>query len=212
MNDGVPLPQPIRVLLPPIEELEPLALDESTETQYETNLYNELKSGHKRSEKKVIHEINKEAFGGLLPSYSKNPAVPQITSNCNSSMMCDMHYELDWSYRLRTEVSCDKAEEVDPCFATTACMCDTGYFSVADTMPEKRSGLVYDGFIDVFEEFERVEDARKNGSTEDEDQILGLDSWLFYIIVASAVVVILAIIIIIIIVKKRRNKGNDKTK
>ena len=51
--------------------------------------------------------------------------------------MCDMHYELDWSYRLRTEVKCAEAYDKDPCFATSACMCNTGYFLVYDTMPAK---------------------------------------------------------------------------
>ena len=94
-------------------------------------------------------------------------------------MTCDMHYELDWSYRLRTNISCADAVEIDPCFATTACMCDTGYYRVAETMPKKRSGLIYNGFVEVFEEFERREVAKENGiSIDEDDKILELmEDW-----------------------------------
>jgi len=36
-------------------------------------------------------------------------------------------------------------------------MCNTGFFRVASTMPTKPEDLVYDGFVEVFEEFERIE-------------------------------------------------------
>ena len=116
-----------------------------------------MKSGHIRTDKRVIHPINLKLYDDELPTFSTNPEFPTLDSGCYGSMLCDMHYELDWSYRLRTKVECSEAVKTDPCFATTACMCDTGYFKVASTMPAKPEDLVYDGFTEVFDEFERIE-------------------------------------------------------
>ena len=157
----------------------------------------------------MIHEINSASFAGLLPGFSTNPAVPLLISDCAGSMMCDMHYELDWSYRLRTEVNCVEALETDPCFATTACMCDTGYFKVADTMPEKPKDLVYDGFKAVFKEFERIEATKNNVEVvttvdEEDDEGMGI---LLYIIIGGSVCLIIFVVVLACVCTKRCKKA-----
>ena len=62
--------------------------------------------------------------------------MPDISQNCTNQITCDLHYEPDWSYRLRAEINCNQVVEKDPCFATYACICDNNYFQIASLMPE----------------------------------------------------------------------------
>lgn len=67
--------------------------------------------------------------------YSTN--VTDYAKNCVTSLTCDLHYELDWNYRLTSVTECAKAATADPCFGTNACFCDNGYYRVAQTMPAR---------------------------------------------------------------------------
>ena len=52
----------------------------------------------------MAHEIN-----GVenLPDYKLNDEVLAITDNCVEQITCDLHYELDWNFRLRADLTCD---------------------------------------------------------------------------------------------------------
>ena len=63
--------------------------------------------------------------------------MPLITDFCTEMVTCDLHYELDWQFRLRAELTCESLANNDPCFGTFACMCDNGYVKVAENMPER---------------------------------------------------------------------------
>jgi len=130
-------------------------------------------------------------------------------------MMCDMHYELDWQYRLRTKVECATAHDIDPCFATTACMCDTGFFRVVETMPTKPVELVYDGFTEVFTTYEDLE-RKKNrpdravdgvGAVEEDDKILGMELWQLVVAVGGLFIIIALIVIFCCRRKCRKARG-----
>lgn len=99
--------------------------------------------------------MNKELFpDASLPAFRTNPKIKTMIDNCISgSVSCDMHYELDWSTRLRTELPCEEAIIADPCFATTACLCSNDYYRVSETMPAPSSITSYDGFTSVIEVF-----------------------------------------------------------
>ena len=214
LNGGKPLPHPIKVELHHFDELKEKAVEDSQETLYETQIMAELRSGHHRTDKTVIHEIN---YGESMPSFSTNPELPTYLSGCRGSMMCDMHYELDWSYRLRTRVTCEEAERVDPCFATTACICDNGFFRVSEKMPAKPKDLVYDGFVEVLQEYERVEELKKQPVqveekvTEDSDsKIFGFEIWQVATI-GSAILVIIAVVVLVCCCCKRCKKRGTPT-
>jgi len=102
----------------------------------------------------VIHPINTDTFfGGSLPEFDTNLRVPTLSENCNQKVQCDMHYELDWSFRLRTSISCETAAQKDPCFSTSACLCDTGYYRISKLMPKPKEDDSYDGFAEILQEF-----------------------------------------------------------
>lgn len=60
-----------------------------------------------------------------------------------------MHYDLDWSTRLRITKSCSSAISDDPCFGTFACICDNGYMRIAENMPNVPGS--YDGQSSIIE-------------------------------------------------------------
>ena len=60
-----------------------------------------------------------------------------------------MHYDLDWTQKLRTVHACAAAIANDPCFASFACVCDNGYLRYSDNMPSRPSD--YDGFNSVID-------------------------------------------------------------
>ena len=153
------MPKPITVDLPPFTELERLASLGGPATLYEKQIFNELKDGRERDFKVVIHPINEAVFGEQA-TFATNLQVPSVAQDCETSIQCDMHYELDWLYRLRAEVTCEQAKNEDVCFATTACLCDNGYYKIADTMPKRGAKDFYDGFTEVLNEFQRVEELK----------------------------------------------------
>ena len=59
----------------------------------------------------------------------RNPA------HCIGNVQCELHYNLDWSYRLRVNAACSDADTADICFGTDACLCNNGYFRVERRMP-----------------------------------------------------------------------------
>lgn len=89
--------------------------------------------------------------------------MPTLNQGCEGSVQCDMHYELDWSFRLRADVACENATAEEVCFATTACLCSNGYYKIAETMPAPQAKDEYDGFKEVLQEFERVEELKNEG-------------------------------------------------
>lgn len=82
----------------------------------------------------VNDPINEFVTDTPLPSFFHDKFLKPYT--CSSNVSCDLHYDLDWSYRLRTIMACADAVNKDPCYATNACLCSNGYFSVSDAMPE----------------------------------------------------------------------------
>ena len=69
-----------------------------------------------------------------LAQYFKSTS--KTVGTCSNNVSCDLMYDTDWSYRLRVEIPCEEADKKDPCFATNACICNNGYYSVSDAMPE----------------------------------------------------------------------------
>ena len=103
----------------------------------------------------MIHPLN-EAVHGEQAGFYTNPEVTTLDQGCETSISCDMHYELDWSYRLRAPITCEQASSTDPCFASVACLCDNGFFRIAETMPKVTEADEYDGFKEVLNTFEEV--------------------------------------------------------
>lgn len=64
-----------------------------------------------------------------------NQSVTRMINYCTDKITCDLHYEKDWTYRLRKDFTCDEAEKLDICFATNACVCDNGYYKISADMP-----------------------------------------------------------------------------
>ncbi len=147
-----------------------------------------------------------------------------------------MHYELDWSYRLRADVTCENATAEKVCFATTACLCSNGYYQIAQTMPARTAEDEYDGFTEVLEEYERVEELKKeegdvtidkdgvivptppkkttsDGDDEDEG-MFGMETWLLIVTLCALVVILTIVGVGIFYMMKRCNKrksGTDQT-
>lgn len=68
-------------------------------------------------------------------AFKYNDDVTDYIANCIDKLTCDLHYELDWNYRLTSVIDCVDVLVKDPCFGTNACFCDNGYYKVAETMP-----------------------------------------------------------------------------
>ena len=130
----VPIQHYDKLLAEAREDTAGLDQDRVDEIIYKRNIFAELSGGHQRADKFVAHEIN-----GVenLPDYKLNDEVLAITDNCVEQVTCDLHYELDWNFRLRADLTCDYLAQNDPCFGTFACICDNGYVKVAVTMPER---------------------------------------------------------------------------
>ena len=135
LNGGVPLPSPVKVSLPEYDSL--ISIIDQTNDPYYTSVYEELKNGHERAVSTIIHPIN-AVNESNLPGFITNPNMKTINADCpNAGVSCDLHYELDWSYKLKADLYCETADDKDPCFATYACICDNGYFRIAENMPER---------------------------------------------------------------------------
>ena len=120
--------------------LEKAEIDEIT---YKKNILSELSGGHTRVDKSVAHPLNESTDGHNV---NINDAVPLITDGCEDQIICDLHYELDWDFRLRAPLKCERLAD-DPCFGTFACMCDNGYVRIATIMPERPAE--YTGIVDA---------------------------------------------------------------
>ena len=112
LTTEVKLPKPLLVPIETYKELkktaekdtEGLEQAEIDEITYKKNILSELSGGHQRANKIVAHEIN-----GVekLPVFKTNDEVPLITDGCEEKVTCDLHYELDWNFRLRAELTCE---------------------------------------------------------------------------------------------------------
>lgn len=121
--------------LPTFAELENLALSTEDQTSYFRSLYTEITGlNSQRVRETINHPIN-EGKPSELPSIVKSPSLNSITDKCTFQVSCDLHYELDWNYRLRKTINCADVASIDPCFATFACICDNGYYQIASNMP-----------------------------------------------------------------------------
>ena len=90
-------------------------------------------------------------------------------------------------------------------------MCDTGYFSVAETMPAKPTDLVYDGFVEVFEEFERVDIVKQDtNNAASDDTIIGMAPWLFALIIAGILIIIVATLVFLFRKRCRKTRATPK--
>lgn len=77
-----------------------------------------------------------------------------------------MYYELNWFKRLRAQIQCSQVSTLEPCFATTACLCSNGYFRVVETMPDHPDAMHYDGFVAAFQSYkEELLAIRREGDT-----------------------------------------------
>lgn len=72
----------------------------------------------------------------------RNPA------HCIGNVHCDLHYNLDWNYRLRVNGVCSEPETETICFGADACLCNNDYFRVERRMPA--TPPVYSGDQDSF--------------------------------------------------------------
>ena len=85
----------------------------------------------------AVNNAFNEGKPDALPAVLTNAEVTTYTKNCLSNIECDLHYELDWTYRLTATMTCDEATTKDPCFGTQACLCDNGYYRIALNMPTR---------------------------------------------------------------------------
>ena len=160
INNDVPLPNPHFDLLPSISEAE--ALDDPIINA----IIDEMDGITVRQSNIIAHSLNAVVYPDL-PGFITNDLVPTISSQCSSPVVnCHAHYDLDWTARLEfNDIDCANAEADDPCFATTACICDNGYFKIAENMPERPES--YQSWGDVVESvIETVEDAVDAGTVE----------------------------------------------
>ena len=138
-GNNEPLPSPLLIPLPHYGDLVSLSNSpDDPQSVYYRNILQEITSVNaQRTDSAVNHPIN-QGKPDTLPVIGTSDEVPTIASNCpaETSVTCDLFYELDWSYRLSYTMPCEQAAEVDPCFATYACFCDNGYFRLAENMPE----------------------------------------------------------------------------
>ena len=89
---------------------------------------------NKSRSKPLVNSSTNEGDDRTLPRFFSNTAI--TPSSCGAQVSCDLLYDLDWSYRLRTELSCAEAAKKNPCFATNACLCNNGYYAVSAAMPD----------------------------------------------------------------------------
>ena len=104
-------------------------------------------------ERIIVHRIN-DNLDEEGHAFKTSEEFPNITDTCEepeTTITCDMHYELDWYYRLRYEGTCGTVEADDPCFATSACVCSNGYYRLSESMPERPEDLPETGLEEVLE-------------------------------------------------------------
>lgn len=124
--------------------------DENSESQDAKELLEYISSERSRQLALVNHPLNDNPStfsSGFLRSKGIDSA-----GSCQASVKCDLHYDIDWSYRLRIELICQDAYMNDPCFATSACLCSNGYFKVANDMPDPKL-VQYRGLDQIFSNY-----------------------------------------------------------
>ena len=104
-----------------------------------------MSEGAEREDTIVNHKIN-HGKPEYLPAVVTNKSVKEMANNCEDKITCDLHYEMDWDFKLTREVTCDEAEQIDICFATNACICSNEYFRVSFDMPKLTKN--YQGQVD----------------------------------------------------------------
>ena len=84
-------------------------------------------------------------------------------------------------------------------------------------MPEKPKDLVYDGFVEVLEEYERVEELKKQPVKEeekvtgdDDSKIFGFEIWQVAVI-GIAILVVIAVVVSVCCLRKRCKKRGTPT-
>ena len=89
------------------KETDGLEQAEIDDIVYKQSIFSELSGGHQRADKFVAHPIN-----GLenLPEFKLNDEITDIKTSCVEKITCDLHYELDWNFRLRADITCDYLE------------------------------------------------------------------------------------------------------
>ena len=95
-------------------------------------------------------------------------------------------------------MQCTEVSVKDPCFATYACQCDNGYYSITSLMPDLSSAEAEDLGIE-----ELVEENKESASEDDDEIFLGLVLWQV-IVYGVGTLILLALItwIIVILCKK----------
>ena len=104
-----------------------------------------------RESARVNDPMNAGTTDSPLPRFFED--LTKTPSSCSNNVSCDLLYDTDWSFRLRTELPCADAASKNPCFATNACLCNNGYFSVSEAMPEIDDLDVYTGDTEMLVEF-----------------------------------------------------------
>ena len=142
-----------------------------------------------------------------LPSLAYNPEVASVGANCQEDVgvVCDLHYRLDWDYLLEAKTSCSDLStgDIDPCFATFACICDNGYFRVASNMPDHVGTYLGSSNSQTFARYkEALKDDQIPEDKSDDDKVtaddeesddLDDDTWVIFVIVIGAIVTLVGI-------------------
>ena len=99
--------------------------------------------------------------------------MPSIETSCTSEVTCDMHYDLDWSTKLRVTKSCSSAIADDPCFGSFACICDNEYLRIAENMPTIPDS--YDGYKSIIDNAVIINVSASAAGNSDSDNVGVID-------------------------------------
>ena len=148
-----------------------------------SGLYNEFtaKAGQK-GDGLVNHPINPG-----MPAFLTNQDVPTIDLECQETLSCDLHYNLDWYYLARMEdLNCAEVVQKDPCFGSHACICTNGYFRISEAMPEKPDDYI--GDAQALAVAKAQEDGNSSKSSDSSD-----DDWVIPVVISSIFVFLIGI-------------------
>ena len=99
-----------------------------------SHLYERLSTDVLFNEQKEIDFTDGTVVG---EEYVTNDQATAISENCDESIICSLFYDPDWRYSLNYEGSCDALDQDQPCFGTLACICDNGFYQIAEAMPSQ---------------------------------------------------------------------------
>lgn len=142
-----------------------------SDSDYLRNIFEEFSKN--RADRAVNVAFNEGKDLGLPTAFKYNDDVTDYTKNCLTSLTCDLHYELDWNYRLTSVMDCADAETKDPCYGTNACFCDNGYYKVSEAMPTRPED--YAG-KDLYLVQDEAAEERVNETSAGEGTTLGEDT------------------------------------